>query len=52
MPLSVMNRIEIVSKITDRILLEIKEWQSRPLNLLSPFAFMDSPLWKQVLSQR
>ena len=32
---------EMVSKITDRILPEIKEWQSRPLNPLYPFVFMD-----------
>ena len=32
---------EMVSKITDRILSEIKEWQSRPLNPVYPFIFMD-----------
>ena len=32
---------EMVSKITDRILPEIKEWQSRPLNAVYPFVFMD-----------
>lgn len=32
---------EMVSKITDRILPEIKEWQSRPLNPVYPFIFMD-----------
>lgn len=32
---------EMVSKITDRILSEIKEWQSRPLNPIYPFVFMD-----------
>ena len=32
---------EMVSKITDRILPEIKEWQSRPLNPIYPFVFMD-----------
>ncbi len=32
---------EMVSKITDRILPEIKEWQSRPLNPAYPFVFMD-----------
>lgn len=31
----------MVSKITDRILPEIKEWQSRPLNPIYPFVFMD-----------
>lgn len=32
---------EMVSKITDRILPEVKEWQSRPLNPVYPFVFMD-----------
>lgn len=32
---------EMVSKITDKILPEIKEWQSRPLNPIYPFVFMD-----------
>lgn len=32
---------EMVSEITDRILPEIKEWQSRPLNPICPFIFMD-----------
>ena len=32
---------EMVSKITDKFLPEIKEWQSRPLNLVYPFVFMD-----------
>ena len=32
---------EMVSKRTDRILPEIKEWQSRPLNPICPFVFMD-----------
>ena len=32
---------EMVSKITDRILPEIKEWQSRPLSPVYPFVFMD-----------
>ena len=32
---------EMVSKITDRILPEIKEWQLRPLNPVYPFVFMD-----------
>ena len=32
---------EMVSKITDRILPEIKEWQPRPLNPVYPFVFMD-----------
>ena len=32
---------EMVSKITDKILPEIKEWQSRPLDPIYPFVFMD-----------
>ena len=32
---------EMVSKITDKILPEIREWQSRPLNPVYPFVFMD-----------
>lgn len=32
---------EMVSKITDRLLPEIKEWQTRPLNPVYPFVFMD-----------
>ena len=32
---------EMISKITDRILPEIKEWQARPLNPIYPFVFMD-----------
>lgn len=32
---------DMVSKITDRILPQIKEWQSRPLNPVYPFVFMD-----------
>lgn len=31
---------EMVSKITDRILPEVKEWQSRPLQPIYPFVFM------------
>lgn len=31
----------MVSKITDKILLQVKEWQSRPLNPVYPFVFMD-----------
>ena len=30
---------EMVSKITDKILPEVKEWQSRPLNPVYPFRF-------------
>ncbi len=33
--------VEMVSKITDRILQEIKEWQSRSLNLVYSFVFME-----------
>ncbi len=32
---------KMVSKITDKILPQVKEWQSRPLNPVYPFAFMD-----------
>ena len=32
---------EMVSKITDKIVPEIKEWQTRPLNSLYTFVFMD-----------
>ena len=32
---------EMVSKITDKILPQVKEWQSRLLNLVYPFVFMD-----------
>lgn len=37
---------EKVSKITDRILPEIKEWQSRPLEPIYPFIFMDAIHYK------
>lgn len=37
---------EKVSKITDRILPEIKEWQSRPLEPVYPFVFMDAIHYK------
>lgn len=37
---------EMVSKITDRIIPEIKEWQSRPLNPMYPFVFMDAIHYK------
>lgn len=32
---------EMVSKITDKIIPEIKEWQTRPLNSIYTFVFMD-----------
>lgn len=32
---------DMVSKITDKILPEAREWQSRPLNPMYPFVFMD-----------
>lgn len=35
---------EMVSKITDRIAPEIKEWQQRPLEPIYPFIFMDAIL--------
>ncbi len=37
---------EKVSKITDRILPEIKEWKSRPLDPIYPFVFMDAIHYK------
>lgn len=37
---------EMVSKITDRILPEIREWQSRPLESIYPFVFMDAIHYK------
>ena len=47
---------EMVSKITDKILPEVKEWQSRPLNPVYPFVFMDCIHYKvredgQILSR-
>ena len=33
---------EMVSKITDKILPQIREWQSRPQEPLYPFVFMDA----------
>ena len=33
---------EMVSKITERIVPEIKEWQNRPLEKVYPFIFMDA----------
>ena len=33
---------EMVSKITERIIPAIKEWQSRPLERIYPFVFMDA----------
>jgi len=37
---------EMVSKITDRIVPEIKEWQQRPLESVYPFIFMDAIHYK------
>lgn len=37
---------EMVSKITERIVPEIKEWQSRPLEAVYPFVFMDAIHYK------
>lgn len=37
---------EMVSKITDRIVPEIKEWQQRPLEAIYPFIFMDAIHYK------
>lgn len=33
---------EMVSKITEKIVPEIKEWQSRPLEIVYPFVFIDA----------
>lgn len=33
---------DMVSKITDKILPEVKEWQARPLDSVYPFIFMDA----------
>jgi putative transposase len=37
---------EMVSKITEKIVPEIKEWQSRPLEVVYPFVFMDAIHYK------
>lgn len=37
---------EMVSKITEKIVPEIKEWQSRPLETVYPFVFMDAIHYK------
>lgn len=37
---------EMVSKITDSLLPEIKEWQHRPLESIYPFVFMDAIHYK------
>lgn len=37
---------EMVSKITDKILPQVKEWQSRPLEAAYPFVFMDAIHYK------
>lgn len=37
---------EMVSKITDRLAPEIREWQNRPLERLYPFVFMDAIYYK------
>ncbi len=37
---------EMVSKITDKVIPEIREWQSRPLNPVYPFVFMDAIHYK------
>jgi len=37
---------EMVSKITDRIVPEIKEWQQRPLDPIYPFVFLDAIHYK------
>jgi putative transposase len=37
---------EMISKITEKIVPEIKEWQSRPLEVVYPFVFMDAIHYK------
>lgn len=37
---------DMVSKITDKVLPEVKEWQSRPLDPVYPFIFMDAIHYK------
>jgi len=37
---------EMVSKITEKIIPEIKEWQNRPLEKIYPFIFMDAIHYK------
>ena len=37
---------EMVSKITERIVPEIREWQNRPLDPIYPFVFMDAIHYK------
>ncbi|WP_346345001.1 transposase [Clostridium sp. MCC353] len=37
---------EMVSKITDKILPQVKEWQSRPLPPLYPYVFIDCVHYK------
>jgi len=37
---------DMESKITNKILPEIKEWQSRPFNAIYPFIFMDTIHYK------
>jgi len=37
---------EMVSRITDRIMPEIKEWQQRPLKSIYPFIFLDAIHYK------
>ena len=40
---------EMVSKITDKILPQMKEWQSRPLNAVYPFVFMERKSgWQKI----
>lgn len=36
----------MVSKITERIVPEIKEWQNRPLDPIYPFVFIDAIHYK------
>ena len=40
-PYGIELSAEMVSKITDKILADVKEWQSHSLNPVYPFIFMD-----------
>lgn len=37
---------ELVSKITDKIMPQVTEWQTRPLEAIYPFIFMDAIHYK------
>jgi transposase-like protein len=37
---------DMVSKITDKVITRVKEWQNRPLNSIYPFVFLDAVHFK------